>query len=125
MNPQFKRNILNAIATNKVVRTSRLGCSSYIVYTPQNQKLIEVVSDYDYGAYHLTIGDTIVLAADQNTNHSNMPIASVIHEINDFCTACHKRLQEQERDAKTNSCMSPQEEKLSAFLINASTKHTK
>ena len=125
MNPQFKQNILKAIATNRVVNTSRWGSSSYVVYTPQNQKLIEVVADSDYGAYRLTVGDTVVLAADINTTHKNMPVDSIVREINEICTACYKRQQEQTKAADTNSPMSAQEEKLSAFLFNASMMHGK
>ncbi len=97
MNEQFKQNILNAIRNNTIVNTSHWGAASYIVYNAQGVKLIEAVCDFDYGAYMLTVGDTVVLSANKNTTHRDTPAEPVVREVGDICRACAEQFEIQEK----------------------------
>ena len=122
MNEQFKQNILNAIRNNTIVNTSHWGAASYIVYNAQGVKLIEAVCDFDYGAYMLTVGDTVVLSANKNTTHRDTPAEPVVREVGDICRACAEQFEIQEKLKFVKRQMSAQEKNLSAFLAQASSK---
>lgn len=122
MNPQFKQNILNAIANGTVVNVSRWGATAYTVYGPNKEKLIEVNCDYDYGKYVLIIGGKTVLSVDQNTTHKNLPIQSIIRELNDICCACGDRLQIQGKLQDAEKQMTAIEKQLSEYLAGANIK---
>lgn len=122
MNPQFKQNILNAIANGTVVNVSRWGAMAYTVYGPNKEKLIEVNCDYDYGKYFLIIGGKTVLSVDQNTTHKNLPIQSIIRELNDICRACGDRLQIQGQLQDAEKQMTAIEKQLSEYLAGANIK---
>ena len=95
MNKFLKSQILIAIANGKVISTSRLGSTSYVVYNTKGERLLSVNNDWDYGAHNLIINNEVVLFADKNGTGKDKPIDTIINEIVEICDACEKRYREQ------------------------------
>ena len=131
MNEFLKQQILNTIANNRVVNTSRLDGASYIVYNTKGERLLSVNNEWDYDTYSLIINNQVVLFADKNSTDKNKPINAIINEITQFCDACLKRWNEQEKQRIqmkkleiAKRAMTKTEAELVNFLNGVKRQHT-